>query len=223
MEKKQSFVFYRSFYEAITKLKDKELKADIFESICELALNNNDIVLDDSVGQIIMELIKPQIVANNKRYESGVKYGYLGGRPEVYDREEIIKLINEGLKNEEIKEKIGCSLSLVKSIRKSQKDKKSKTVKNTNVNVNENVNVNVCVSDDTQKRTHTLDTLLSFSKQNFPNLNSSDLKKSCEKFFNYYEEKNWQGVRSWKSKLKLWINDDVENGKIKEVKEKRYL
>lgn len=72
---KNSFVFYRSFYEAINRIKDKQLKADIFEAICELALNNNDIVLTDEVGLMIMDLIKPQIEANNERYINGKKGG----------------------------------------------------------------------------------------------------------------------------------------------------
>jgi len=72
---KDSFVFYKSFYEAIHRLKDKSLKADIFEAICELALNENNIELNDDVGAIIMSLIKPQILANNERYENGKKGG----------------------------------------------------------------------------------------------------------------------------------------------------
>ena len=77
MEEKNGFVFYRSFYEAISKVSSKELKADIFEAICELGLNDNVIELDYSIGQIIMDLIKPQLQANNKKYEDGKK----GGRP----------------------------------------------------------------------------------------------------------------------------------------------
>lgn len=74
---KESFVFYKSFYKAIQKVKNKELKSDIYDAICELALNENDIELTDATGQIIMELIKPQINANNERYLNGKK----GGRP----------------------------------------------------------------------------------------------------------------------------------------------
>jgi len=74
---KNGFIFYKSFYDAIHRLNNKELKADIFEAICELALNENNIELTDEVGQMIMDLIKPQILANNKKYEDGKK----GGRP----------------------------------------------------------------------------------------------------------------------------------------------
>lgn len=219
MGKKNSFVFYRSFYEALVGLDDK-VKLEIFNSICELALNNKEIETT-GIATNIFTLIKPQINANNERYEKGVKYGHLGGRPKVYDENKIIELINQGLKNEEIKEQIGCSITLIKNIRKTEKDKKSKTVKNSNVN--ENVNENVCVVFDHPQGTHTLDQFLSFSEENFKNYSKNDLKKSCEKFFNYYEDKNWEGVKNWKSKLKLWINDDIENGKIKEARQKRYL
>lgn len=74
---KDSFIFYRSFYNALQKIKDKELKADIYDAICELGLNENVTELDDGIGQMIMELITPQLVANNKKYKDGKK----GGRP----------------------------------------------------------------------------------------------------------------------------------------------
>ncbi len=72
---RDSFVFYRSFYEAIHRINDKELKADIFEAICELALNNSEIPIENGVGLAIISLIKPQLVANNKRYENSKKGG----------------------------------------------------------------------------------------------------------------------------------------------------
>lgn len=74
---KESFIFYRSFYDAMQKVKNKDLKADIFDAICELGLNENVVELTDDIGQIIMDLIKPQIDANTKRYVNGKK----GGRP----------------------------------------------------------------------------------------------------------------------------------------------
>lgn len=74
---KDSFVFYRSFYEALRRLDNKDLKADIYDAICELALNENSIEINDNLGGIIMDLVKPQIIANNQRYSNGKK----GGRP----------------------------------------------------------------------------------------------------------------------------------------------
>ncbi len=73
----------------------------------------------------------------------------------------------------------------------------------------------VCVINNTPPHTHT--EVFQFCKSIFQNFNydENDLKKSCKKFFNYYKEKNWQGVNDWHEKLEIWIDDDIENGKIK--------
>ena len=113
---KDSFVFYRSFYNAIKKVEDKNLKSDIFDAICELALNENEVNIENNIGCIIMDLIKPQIIANNERYTNGKK----GGRPK--------KTIGYEEKNHR--------LSNTKTI--GYENKKP----NVNENVNENVNVN---------------------------------------------------------------------------------
>lgn len=118
---KDSFVFYRSFYNAISKVKDKNVKADIYDAICELGLNDNVQELDDSVGAIILELIKPQILANNERYANGKK----GGRPK---KEENHRLFN--------KKTIGFE------------NKKPNVNENVNENDNVNVNLNVNVNDN---------------------------------------------------------------------------
>jgi len=73
---KDSFVFYRSFYESTKGLPD-ESRLRIFDNICELALNDEDIDGLQGIEINIFTLIRPQIEANNQRYENGKK----GGRP----------------------------------------------------------------------------------------------------------------------------------------------
>ena len=68
---KESFVFYKSFYEALQDLKEKD-RVKVYDAICELALNNNEIKLI-GLSKTIFTLIKPQIMANTKRYENGKK------------------------------------------------------------------------------------------------------------------------------------------------------
>jgi len=68
---RQSFVFYRSFFEAI-KFLPKENKADVFDAICEFALNQNEIELE-VIPKAMFTLIKPQLEANIRRYENGKK------------------------------------------------------------------------------------------------------------------------------------------------------
>ena len=71
MAEKDSFVFYASFYEALQDLKDKD-RLKIYDAICELALNNNEIKMS-GLAKTIFTLIRPQILANKKRYENGKK------------------------------------------------------------------------------------------------------------------------------------------------------
>lgn len=75
MDDKNSFVFYRSFYEAIQDLKEKD-QLKMFKAICELALNGKELELTNQANTMF-KLIKPQITANNERYINGKK----GGRP----------------------------------------------------------------------------------------------------------------------------------------------
>lgn len=76
-DERKSFVFYRSFYEAITDHEvglNRNEQLDIFLAISEYCLNGNEIHLTGrSKGMWI--LIKPQLDANNKKYENGKKGG----------------------------------------------------------------------------------------------------------------------------------------------------
>ena len=70
-EEKESFVFYASFYEALQDLKDKD-RLKMYDAICELALNSKETKMT-GLTKTIFTLIKPQILANQKRYENGRK------------------------------------------------------------------------------------------------------------------------------------------------------
>lgn len=68
---KESFVFYKSFFDALQDLKEKE-RLKVYDAICQLALNGNETKLT-GISKTIFTLIKPQILANTKRYENGRK------------------------------------------------------------------------------------------------------------------------------------------------------
>ena len=79
---RDSFIFYRSFFETISDLEDKE-QLQIYKAIAELSLNDNLIKLD-GLAKTIFRLIEPQLLANKKRYLNGLKgaeHGSKGGRP----------------------------------------------------------------------------------------------------------------------------------------------
>jgi len=63
-DKRDSFIFYRSFYEAV-KVLSKEDKADLFEAIAIYALDQKNFVLNP-LPKAMFKLIKPQLDANYK-------------------------------------------------------------------------------------------------------------------------------------------------------------
>lgn len=110
-EQKDSFVFYRSFYNAIKKLKKKD-QLTIYSYICEYVFDQKTGSLE-GVPAAIFDLIKPQIDANLRRYENGKK----GGKPKT-------------------KSKPRPNLDLTKT----EPNVNVNVNDNVNVNVNENVN-----------------------------------------------------------------------------------
>ena len=72
--KRDSFIFYRSFYEAIRELKD-DIKLEVFTAITEYALYGK--VPEDlkPVAKGMLTLIKPNLDVNTARYENGKKGG----------------------------------------------------------------------------------------------------------------------------------------------------
>lgn len=73
---RDSFIFYRSFFEGIALLPSAEDKVKAYEAIMEFALNSQEQPVDGLAG-IVLAMAKPQISANIQR----AKNGSVGGRP----------------------------------------------------------------------------------------------------------------------------------------------
>lgn len=99
-------VFYRSFYEAIKELSPDDFR-DCVEAIMEYGLNDIE-PESPGVAKAIFIMAKPQIDANNKRYENGTK----GGRPLTKNNQSITKnnqsitKANQSITKPEPKEKV---------------------------------------------------------------------------------------------------------------------
>lgn len=117
---KDSFIFYRSFYDSLKEIPDDE-QIKVYKAISEYALNNNELELT-GVAKAIFLLIKPQIDANNRKYENGKK----GGAP-------------KGNKN--------AQKNNQETTKKQPKNNLKTTEQQPNVNDNVNVNVNDNVND----------------------------------------------------------------------------
>lgn len=69
---RDSFIFYRSFFEASKPL-STEQKAALFDTICTFALDHEDKQNDDPIVNAMFSLIKPQLEANYTRFLNGKK------------------------------------------------------------------------------------------------------------------------------------------------------
>lgn len=82
--KRDSYIYYRSFEEALLSLPDdKELK--LRRAISKLSLDFKDTDFK-GLNKTIWTLIKPQLHANNKRFingQKGAEHGIKGGRPKT--------------------------------------------------------------------------------------------------------------------------------------------
>ena len=119
---RDSIVFYRSFYEAVKELPPEE-QAVVYNAICSYALDGVEPELS-GVAKAVFLLVKPQIDANNARYENSVKGGAPKGNTNAKKVEEKQPKNNQ------------------KTTKKQPKDNQKTTKGQPNENVNENVNVN---------------------------------------------------------------------------------
>ena len=71
---RNSFIFYRSFYDAIIKL-PPDVQVEIYSAITLYALDGTTPDSLTPIAEAVFSLIKPQIDANNRRYDNGKKGG----------------------------------------------------------------------------------------------------------------------------------------------------
>ncbi|MFN9318974.1 MAG: DUF6291 domain-containing protein [Chitinophagales bacterium] len=89
---RDSSIFYRSFYEAIKSLPESN-QLEVYNAIFEYSFNFVEIELT-GLSSTIFTLIKPQLEANNKRYENGnkPKNKQNGSKKEAKDEQKISKV-----------------------------------------------------------------------------------------------------------------------------------
>lgn len=210
---RESFIFYKSFYEALEGM-DKESQADCLMALARYALTGETGEMKPVVKMFLM-MAKPQIDANNKRFENGCKggeFGKLGGRPRKTPIEE-----KEENENPKITPK------------KPLKNPTETPNVNDNVNVNEykeNNNLAVITKEsenqkpqeeqiDLEEWLKEHDTSSAPKKFKKPTLvevktymNDSGYAVSPERFIAYYDSIGWKvgknPMKDWKAALRGW-------------------
>ncbi len=119
-----SFVFYRSFAEAIVKLDPEECKACLI-ALCSYALDGEENT-STPTAEMFLTLVKPQIDANEQRREAGRR----GGKATQKQTEASSKQTKANVKQTEANTK-------------QTKANVKQSEANANANVNVNVNANV--------------------------------------------------------------------------------
>ena len=202
---RDSFVFYRSFYEAILEIQDKALRMDCFDAIVMYALYGVEPKEGSEIVQMVFKLVKPQIDANNRKYENGKKgaeFGKLGGRPKKANNP--LGVINEN------------TLGVL-----------SETP---NVNVNDNVNVNVKERDKrenkgakappSQFKKPTVDEVSQYIRENGYHVDPNS-------FVDFYTSKGWkvgkEPMKDWKACVRTWERrESPGNKKVTQFQQNNY-
>jgi hypothetical protein len=186
---RDSFIIYRSFYEAIVDL-PTEAQAQVWNAICEYSLNFNEPQLT-GIAKTVFTLIRPQLEANIKRYTNGKKQD--GSKLKASEKQ-------NGSKTEA-----------------KEKQSRSKTEANKNVNVNVNVNENENVKGKRSAPAPTLEEVQNFFKENGYSVEIAT--KAYHYYAEAgWKDSRGEPVRAWKQKMRgVWFRDEHKPQAPKEV------
>ena len=204
---RESFVFYRSFYEGIKEL-PRDIQGEVLTAIMEYGLNGVTTENQKQITKAMFALIKPQLDANNQRFDNGKK----GGRP-----------------------KANCNQTETET-KPKQNQNKTKPEPNVNVNVNDNVNDNIsflekkkqksdaAVSDlENENSESPIETLQVPKEQSgggrkrFTIPTPEEVQAYCnernngilgQQFCDFYSAKGWkigkEPMKDWKAAVRTW-------------------
>jgi hypothetical protein len=190
--RKDSFIFYKSFYDALKMLDDNADKIRVIDALCDYAfygLSEKGDALE-GIGKAIFIIAQPLIDATIKNYENGKK----GGRPSNTIQINTSKTGGFG------------------RVKTNDNDNANLNVKdNVNLNVKDNVNLNVKenVKKIRDNNNHYLSRIPSFSEIT-EYISEKNLDVDPAKFFAYYEEKGWEVVDNWQKALLGWAKKRAE-------------
>ena len=198
---RESFVFYRSFYEGIKEL-PRDIQGEVLTAIMEYGLNGVTTENQKQITKAMFALIKPQLDANNQRFENGKK----GGRP-----------------------KANCNQTETET---KPKQNRNKTKHEPNVNDNDNVNDNnisflkketKSLENENENSESPLETLQAPKEQSgggrkrFTIPTPEEVQAYCnernngisgQQFCDFYSSKGWrvgsQPMKDWKAAVRTW-------------------
>ena len=203
MGNRDSFIFYGSFYEAISCL-DDATRLQCYDAVASYAITGIDPELN-GVAKAIFALIKPQIDANNKRYNNGCKgaeYGKKGGRPVTKNP---IGVNDENPIGDTSKNPIGVN----------DENPKETPNEKENENVNENENEKEKENEspsETKREKQAKEKRTRFSAPSVDEVRDYCRERGnsidAETFVDFYASKGWKvgnsPMKDWQSAIRTW-------------------
>lgn len=188
MEKRDSFVLYRSFFEAISELEPIQ-QAEVYNAIGNFALNGEESELA-GIPKAIFALIKPQLLANQKRYVNGCKDKQTTSKTQANDKQDISK--------QQANDKQNVS-------KQQANNKQTISERQANENENENENVNDIKESVREKA-------FRFSPPTVGEVETycseQRIEVDANRFVNFYESKGWlvgkTKMKDWQAALRGW-------------------
>ena len=209
---RDSMIFYGSFYEAISCLPDAEQLA-LYRAIMEYGLKGKQPELSGAALGMFL-LMKPQIEANNRRFENGKK----GGRQrlestaeateagidrrsiEVKNLEETKTEPNDNQEETKAEPKRNQTITKMEP-RANQEETKAEPNVNVNVNDNDNVNENVNIKNKKVFCPPDADEVEAYCKEQGISVNPNA-------FVDFYASKGWMvgknKMKDWRAAVRNW-------------------
>ena len=190
---RDSFVFYRSFFEALNGLTFDE-KGKCYNALADYALNSVIPESMEPVAKIFFTMARPQIDANIQKHENGckgAKFGRLGGRPRKNPEETPVK------------PQTNPSLT-------------------PNENVNDNVNENIISPKGDNHQIDVEEYIEEQKNKRFVKPTIDEIELYCQeknkhvdadRFWNYYESKGWKvgksPMKDWRAAISNWAKENT--------------
>ena len=116
MSQKENFVFYADWINVIKAYDDSgqpEIAGELAKQIIYYGVSGEMTSDNPIITGLVNSMCAALIEKSKNRYQACKSNGGRGGRPKQYDAEEIIRLHNSGLSNDEIAKKVGCTIRTV--------------------------------------------------------------------------------------------------------------
>lgn len=116
MSKRDNFVFYASWLDALSGLDEtnsREFANEFLRQIVIYGVTGEIETKDPMTIGFINAMCKDLIDKSKKRHKACIENGNRGGRPKQYDTEEIKSLHEQGVSDEDIAKQLGCNVRTV--------------------------------------------------------------------------------------------------------------